>query len=109
MMTEQRRLFLLRAVFLGLLGGGLLLWGELRRPRALALVVDLSSALPGEIAEVDVVVRRGGRVLMRHDVRYGSGGSPETLVIPVHAAPGDAEVETTLGYAGKPSRRSTAQ
>ena len=96
-----------RLVFLVLLGGGLILWGELRKPRDLVLQVDLSGALPGEISEVDVVVRRSGHALARHDVRYGATGAPGLLEFVVHAAPGGAEVETALVYAGKPERRTT--
>ena len=98
-----------RLIFLAVLAGGLLLWAQWRRPRDLALEVDLTSALPGEIAEVDVVVRRSGNALSRHDVRYGASGAPGTLQLIVHASPGNAEVETTLIYAGKPARRSVEQ
>ena len=94
-----------RLVFLVLLGGVLILWGELRKPRDLVLQVDLSSALPGEIEEVDVIVRRGGHALARHDVRYGAAGAPGLLEFVVHAMPGEAEVETSLASAGKPERR----
>ncbi len=97
-----------RLVFLALLGGGLILWGELRRPRDLVLQVDLTSALPGDISEVDVVVRRSGYALARHDVRYGGSGAPGLLEFVVHAAPGSAEVETSLVYGGKPEHRSTS-
>jgi hypothetical protein len=98
-----------RLMFLVLLGGGLLLWSQLRRPRDLTLQVDLSGVFPGEVTEVDVLVRRSGHALARHQVRYGAKGAPGTLEFVVHAAPGEAEVETTLGYAGKPSRRSVAR
>jgi hypothetical protein len=97
-----------RLLFLALLGGGLILWGELRRPRDLVLQVDLTSALPGEISEVDVVVRRSGHSLARHDVRYGGSGAPGLLEFVVHAAPGSAEVETSLVYTGKPEHRSVS-
>ena len=98
-----------RLAFLLLLGGGLLYWAQLRKPRELALQIDLTQALPGEIGEVDVVVRRGAHALARHDVKYGSAGAPGLIELAVHAAPGDAEVETTLVYNGKPARRSVAQ
>ncbi len=98
-----------RLIFLALLGGGLLFWSQQRKPRELLLEIDLTQALPGEIAEVDVVVRRGGHALARHDVRYGSSGAPGLLQLPLYAAPGEAEVETTLVYAGKPARRSVSQ
>ena len=98
-----------RLIFLAVLAGGLVLWGQLRRPRDLSLEIDLQGALPGEIREVDVVVRRGGRALARHEVRYAAEGAPGTISLLVHAAPGDAEVEMTLVYAAKPARRSTAR
>ena len=94
-----------RLVFLVLLGGVLILWGELRKPRDLVLQVDLTAAMPGEIQEVDVVVRRGGHALARHDLRYGAAGAPGLLEFVVHAAPGEAEVETSLASPGKPERR----
>jgi hypothetical protein len=97
-----------RLLFLAVLGGGLIWWGELRKPRDLHLEIDLTGALPGDIREVDVVVRRGGHALARHDVRYGAGGAPGTVELLVHAAPGEVEVETTLGYGEKPTRRSSA-
>jgi hypothetical protein len=90
-------------------GGALLLWAQLRKPRELVLQIDLTQALPGEITEVDVVVRRGGHALARHDVRYGTAGAPGLVEMSIHAAPGEAEVETTLVYPGKPARRSVAQ
>ncbi len=100
---------LARLVFLALLAVVLLWWSQSRRPRDLRLEVDLTGALPGEVTEADVVVRRSGRALARHEVRYGPSGAPATLEMVVHAPPGDAEVETTLGYGGKPSRRSVSR
>jgi hypothetical protein len=97
-----------RLLFLAVLGGGLLWWGERRKPRDLHVAIDLTEALPGDIREVDVVVRRSGHPLLRHDVRYGPTGAPGTIELLVHAAPGEAEVETTLGYGEKPPRRSSA-
>lgn len=105
----MRKEILLRVVFVALLGGGLLLWARGRQPRDLILLVDLTAALPGDIIEVDVVVRRSGHALARHDVQYGKAGAPGLVELPVHAAPGDAEVETTLIYAGKPAHKSVAQ
>jgi hypothetical protein len=100
--------FVARLVFLAALAGGLILWAQQRRPRDLTLQIDLTRALPGEIVELDVVVRRTGHLLARHDVRYDSKGAPGLVEFLVHAAPGGADVETTLVYAGKPARRSTA-
>ena len=105
----MRRL-LLRLVFLALLAGGLLWWSQSRRPRDLTLQVDLSRALPGDATEVDVIVRRAGRALGRHEVQYAAGGgAPATVEMIVHAPPGEAEVETTVVYLGKPSLRSVAR
>lgn len=98
-----------RLAFLVLLGGALILWGEVRKPRELVLQIDLTAALPGEIQEVDVVVRRGGHALARHDVRYGSAGAPGVLEFVVHAPPGGAEVETSLLSPGKPERRVVSE
>jgi hypothetical protein len=98
-----------RLLFLALVAGGLVWWSELRRPRDLRLAVDLTQAMPGDVTEVDVIVRRAGHALARHEVQYGAAGAPGTVELIVHAAPGEAEVETTLGYAKQPSRRSVAQ
>ena len=84
-----------RLLLLAVLGGGLLVWSQLRRP--------------GEVKDVDVIVRRGGHALARHFVRYGAAGAPGAVEFIVFAAPGNAEVETTLAYRQKPSRRSVAQ
>ena len=61
------------------------------------------------MTDLDVVVRRGGHALARHEVRYDGAGAPATVEVLVHARPGPAEVETTLGYAGKPARRIVAR
>jgi hypothetical protein len=98
-----------RLIFLAVLGGGLLLWSQQRKPRDLRVQVDLTAALPGDVTEVDVVVRRDGHALARHEVRYGSAGAPGTVDFIVHAAPGEAEVETSLAYGVKPSRRSVSR
>jgi hypothetical protein len=98
-----------RLLLLVALGGGVLLWAEQRRPRDLRLAIDLTGALPGDVTEVDVIVRRGGRALARHDVSYGSAGAPATVEFVVHAAPGDAEVETSLAYRATPSHRTVAR
>ncbi len=84
---------LLRLGFLALLGGGLLLWSELRRPRDLALDLDLTNALPGDVVEVDLTVSRDGRPLLRLDQKYGSGGAPAVLHLTVRGRPGPAEVD----------------
>jgi hypothetical protein len=94
-----------RLLFLAVLGGGLLWWAEQRRPRDLQLAIDLTSALPGEVTGLDVVVRRAGHALARHEVSYGPAGAPGTLQMIVHASPGEVEVETTLSRAGKPGQK----
>jgi hypothetical protein len=98
-----------RLVLLLVVGGALYFWSQLRRPRDLRVAVDLTSAMPGDVTEVDVIVRRGGRALARHEVQYGSAGAPGTVELIVHAPPGEAEVETTLGYARQPAHRSVAR
>jgi hypothetical protein len=95
-LTKQQGRLALRLAFLALLGGGLVLWTQLRRPRDLRVDLDLTRALPGEIVEVDVVVRRDGRALGRTDETYGRRGAPATVHVTVRAAPGAAEVEATL-------------
>ena len=99
---------LLRLGFLVLLAGGLLLWSELRRPRDLALDLDLTSALPGEIVEVDVTVLRDGRPLLRLDQKYGAAGAPATLHLAVRARPGPVEVDVMLIDARGNARRARA-
>ena len=98
-----------RLLFLALLASGLLWWSQQRRPRDLRLAVDLTAMMPGDVTEVDVIVRRGGHALARHEVRYGAEGAPATVELIVHAAPGEAEVETNLAYAKQPARRSVAR
>src|SRR3954470_12994014 len=103
----MRRL-LPRLLFLAILGGGLWWWQQQRKPRELRVQIDLTAALPGDVTEIDVIVRRGEHALARHEVRYGAAGAPGTVELIVHAAPGAAEVETTLAYGGKPARRSVS-
>jgi hypothetical protein len=99
---------LLRLAFLLLLGGGLVVWSELRRPRDLRLDVDLTGALPGEVVEVDVTVSRDAQPLLRLEQRYGSGGAPATVQAIVRARPGPAEVDAMLIDAGGNARRTRA-
>ena len=106
MSLPERARLPLRLGFLALLGGGLLFWSHLRKPRELSIEVDLTRVLPGEIVEVDLVVRRGAAALGRSDVRYGPHGAPAVVRTQVLAAPGAAEVEATLVYAEKPARRT---
>ena len=105
----MRKPLVLRLVFLLALGGVLLLWAQWRKPRDLVVQIDLTAVLPGEIKEIDIVVRRDGHALARHDVQYGAAGAPGLIEIPVHAAAGKADVETTLVYSGKPAIRNQAQ
>jgi len=102
---ELRAGLLPRLAFLVVLGGGLLLWAEFRKPRELRVAIDLSAALPGEITAIDVVVRRDGHALARHEAHYGAAGAPGTIEFVVHARPGEAEVETTLAYASGRAQR----
>jgi hypothetical protein len=102
---RERGGLLLRLGFFVLLGGGLLLWSELRRPRDLGLDLDLTAALPGEVAQVDVTVSRDGHPLVRLDQKYGPGGAPATLHLTVRAAPGPADVDVMLIDAGGRARR----
>jgi hypothetical protein len=85
-----------RLGFLLLLGGGLLVWGELRRPRDLRLDIDLTDALPGDVAEMDVTVTRDGRALLRLDQKYGTSGAPAAIHSVIRARPGRAEVDAML-------------
>ena len=105
-LPRERGGLLLRLGFFVFLAGGLLLWSELRRPRDLGLEVDLTGALPGEIAELDLTVTRDGRALLRFEQRYGSGGAPATVHVVVHARPGPAEVDAMLIDAGGTARRT---
>src|SRR5207253_2739133 len=100
---------LLRLLFLALLAGGLVFWAQLRRPRALPLVVDLSEALPGDAVELDVVITRAGRAVARIDRRYGDAGAPQLVHLEVRAAPGLADVEATLVYRAAPARRASSR
>lgn len=105
-MVRERGGILLRVGFVAVLGGGLLLWSHLRKPRDCAVELDLTHALPGEVVEVDLIVRRGGKLLERSDLRYGTSGAPATLSLTVHAAPGAADVEATLVNADGTARRT---
>jgi hypothetical protein len=93
---ERRLKLAARVVFLVLLGGSLALWAHLRMPRDLRVDVDLSSALPGQLAEVEVVIARDGQAVVREEMRYGPGGAPAALHLEVRARPGDFDIEATL-------------
>jgi hypothetical protein len=103
---RERGGLLLRLGFLLVLGGGLLLWSELRRPRDLALDLDLTGALPGDIVEVDATVLRDGRAVVRLDQRYGSSGAPATVHLTARARPGPAEVDVMVVDAQGRARRA---
>ena len=105
---RERGGLLLRLGFLLLLAGGLAVWSELRRPRDLGLELDLTSALPGDIAEVDVTVLRDGHPLLRFDQKYGSAGAPATLHLTLRARPGPVEVDVMLIDARGNARRTQA-
>jgi hypothetical protein len=102
----DRKRVILRVGFLALLAGGLVLWARLRMPRTMSVTIDLADALPGQIAEADVIVTRDGRLLTRIDRRFGAQGAPEKLPLEVRARPGPAQVEATLVYAGAPAMRA---
>ncbi len=104
----QRGGRLLRLGFLLLLAGGLVLWGELRRPRDLALDLDLTGALPGEIVAVDVTVAREGRPLARIEQGHGREGAPATIHVVVRARPGPVEVDAMVVDAQGRARRTQA-
>jgi hypothetical protein len=105
----MRKRLLIRFVVIALALGGVYLFQRGRKPADLSLAVDLSGARPKEITGIDVVIRRGGRPLSRHEMSFGGSGAPSTLEFVVHAAPGNADVESTLNYQGRPSRRTTVQ
>ncbi len=108
-MVKERGGLLLRVGFVVLLGGGLLFWSHLRKPLDCAVELDLTSALPGEVVEVDLIIRRDGKLLERTDFRYGTTGAPATVRVMVHAAPGAADVEATLIHAGRTASRTQAR
>ena len=103
---RERGGLLLRLGFLLVLGGGLLLWSEIRRPRDLALDVDLTAAFPGDIVEVDVTALRDGHPIVRFEQRYGPTGAPATLHVTARALPGPAEVDVMLVDAQGKARRT---
>src|SRR3954467_10336660 len=104
---KMGRKLLLRFVLIGLILGGVYYWQRSRKPVDLTLALDLSEARPREITGLDVVVRRNGKLLNRHEVSgFAGAGAPRTVEMVVHAPPGLAEVESTVDYAAKPSRRT---
>jgi hypothetical protein len=105
---RERGGLLLRLGFLLLVGGGLLFWSEFRRPRDVALDVDLTGAFPGDIVEVDVTVLREGHAIVRFEQRYGPTGAPATLHVTARARPGPAEVDVMLVDAQGKARRTRA-
>ena len=107
-MARERGGPLLRLAFLLVLGGGLLFWAELRRPRDLSLELDLTGALPGDIVEVDVTVLRDAHAIVRFDQRYGATGAPATLHLAARVRPGPAEVDVMLVDAQGKARRTRA-
>ena len=108
-MTDRARQIALRLGFVAVLLGGLLLWGELRKPRELPVEIDLTSALPGEITGLDVVVTRDDGLLARAQPAFDGRGAPGLYRMTLHARPGAAEVEVTLLYGKAPARRTRAE
>jgi hypothetical protein len=105
----MRKRLLLRLALIAAILGGIYYWQETKRPVDMNLTIDVSAARPREITGVDIIVRRNDRPLSRHEMVFGNAGSPPRLEFVVHAPPGGAEVESTLNYQGKPSRRVTVQ
>jgi hypothetical protein len=95
----------LRFGFVALLAGGLVWWAQLRSPRDLRIDVDLTAAMPGDVVEAEVIVRREGRALARVEEQYGETGAPARLSVPVRARPGPVDVEVTLVAAHGAARR----
>lgn len=104
--TPRQRL--LRLGFLALLAGGLVLWTELRKPREMAVELDLASALPGELREVDLVVTRDGQLLSRQELHYEAGGAPQIVRSQLRARAGSADLEADLIYRARPASRARA-
>jgi len=98
-----------RLILLAVVAVGLLWWSQARRPRDLRLQIDLTGVEPGDATAIEVIVRRGGHALARHEVSYGGSGAPATAEYVVHAPPGQVEVETTVTYAAKEARRSVSR
>jgi hypothetical protein len=106
-MTDRGRQLLLRVVFVAVLAGGLLYWSQLRKPQDLKLQIDLTSALPGEITELELVVRREGHLITRKQIQYGKAGAPGLFETEIHARPGPTDVEVTLVYENKSAHRTS--
>lgn len=105
----MRRRLVLRLALIAVILGTVYYWQETKKPVDMTLALDVSAARPKEITGVDVIVRRNDRPITRHEMVFGNAGSPPRLEFVVHAPPGGAEVESTLNYQGKPSRRVTLQ
>jgi hypothetical protein len=105
----MRKKLLIRLAVIALVIGGTFYWQRSRKPADMTLALDLTGAKRSEISGVDVLIRRDGRPLSRHEMNFGKAGAPARLEFVVHAPPGSAEVESTLNYAGKPSRRVTVK
>ena len=103
------RKLVLRFVLIAAIVGVVWYWQKSRKPVTMTLKVDLSEAHPAQVSGLDVVVRRNDRLLNRHEIsQFSDAGAPSTLEMVVYAPPGRAEVEATVNYAGKPSRRTLA-
>jgi len=105
----MRSRLVLRLALIAVILGTVYYWQETKKPVDMTLALDVSAARPREITGVDVIVRRNDRAVSRHEMVFGNAGSPPRLEFVVHAPPGGAEVESTLNYQGKPSRRVTVQ
>jgi hypothetical protein len=105
----MRKKLLIRFAVIALVITGTLWWQRSKKPVDLTLAVDLTAMTPAEVSGIDVIVRRNGRSLSRHEMTFGKTGAPQSVEFVVHAPPGAAEVESTVNYQGKPSRRVTVK
>jgi hypothetical protein len=105
----MRKKLLIRFAVIAAVIGATLFWQKSHKPVDLTLAVNLEAMKPREVTGIDVVVRRDGRLLTRHEMTFGTVGAPSNVELVVHAPPGAAEVETTANYQGKPSRRVTVK
>ncbi len=70
--------------------------------------IDLTQALPGELAEVDLTFRRGDALLARKDLQFGKEGAPQVLHEELQSLPGEAQLQAELVYRGRPAARFDA-
>ena len=95
---------LLRVLLLTLFAGGALFYVKTQAPKALPLVIEIGDAR--SVKELDLVVRRGGRLLHRIDQTFALG-APSQVRIEVRAPPGPVEIELVLVGAQGQARKGT--